>query len=205
MCLAYSTNIHNITSSIDYNYHRAFSVVISIDKQFPITVLELVLGGRLSSLSWFGTFSRHDKELAMQALRQVGLHEYAKRSFGTLSGGQMQRALIARALVQNPSVLLLDEPTANVDIEAEEGLYELINELKGKHTIIMVTHDIRAIINNVKKILCVQGRVALISPETICEHFALGLYHYPLIETTKSHFKAETFVKNAFHNTSSSS
>ncbi len=176
---------------------------LRFDKQFPITVLEVVLGGRLSSLSWFGTFSQYDKECALHALEQVGLQEYAKKAFGTLSGGQMQRVLIARALAQKPSTLLLDEPTANVDIEAEEGLYELINELKGQHTIIMVTHDIRAIINNVKKILCVQGRVALIQPETLCEHFAMGLYHYPLIETTKSHFKAETFVKNAFHNTSS--
>lgn len=171
---------------------------VKFDRQFPISVLELVLGGVLSSLSLFGSFGKQDKIKAMQALEQVGLESLANRPFGTLSGGQAQRVLIARALVQEPKILLLDEPTANVDIEAEANIYELILKLQGKHTCIMVTHDIRAIIQNVKKVLCVQGQVSIINPQTLCEHFALGLYHYPLIETQESHFKTESFAKTTF-------
>lgn len=171
---------------------------LRFDRQFPISVEALVLGGKASTLSFWGRYSKKAKEQAMHALDQVGLADYASRAFGTLSGGQAQRALIARALVQEPKILLLDEPTANVDIEAEANIYELILQLQGRHTIVMVTHDIRAIIGNVKKVLCVQGQVSVINPDKLCEHFALGLYHYPLIETTKSHLTKETFAKTTF-------
>ena len=171
---------------------------LRFDRQFQITVIELVLGGKLSGLSWFGRYAKQDKEKAMMALGQVGLMDVAEKSFGMLSGGQIQRALIARALVQEPKILLLDEPTANVDIEAEANIYELILKLQGKHTIVMVTHDIRAIIQNVKKVLCVQGKVAIVDPRQLCEHFALGLYHYPLIQTAASHLPTEIFAKTNF-------
>lgn len=171
---------------------------LRFDRQFPITVRELVLGGRISSLSWFGRYSKEDNERVFVALEKVGLEDFAKKPFGTLSGGQAQRALIARALVQEPKVLLLDEPTANVDIEAEADIYELLDELKGHLTILMVTHDIRAIIHKVKKVLCVQCHVAVMDPQKLCEHFALGLYHYPLFHIPESHFEMETFAKTRF-------
>jgi len=171
---------------------------LRFDRKFPITVEALVLGGKLSTLSFLGRYSKEVKAQAMYALEKVGLADYASRAFGTLSGGQAQRALIARALVQDPKILLLDEPTANVDAEAEANIYDLIIQLKGHHTILMVTHDIRAIIKNVKKVLCVQGQVSVVSPDKLCEHFALGLYHYPLIDTAESHLTTETFAKTTF-------
>lgn len=152
------------------------------DKQFPISVLEVVLGGLLSKLPWYGRFSQKDIEAALAALDQVGLLGFDKRSFGTLSGGQAQRVLIARALVSQPELLLLDEPTASVDSQAEADIYGLLKKLKGQMTILMITHDLRAAIDNVGRVFCVQGTLIALNPEEVCKHFAIGLYHPPLIQ-----------------------
>jgi zinc transport system ATP-binding protein len=157
------------------------------DKLFPISVMDLVLGGRLSKLPWWGSFSKEDREKALHALEQVNLVDLQNRPFGTLSGGQAQRALIARALAQEPKILLLDEPMACVDIQAEADIYDVLNKIKSTLTIMMVTHDIRAVIQQVKRVLCVQGGLMSFEPSQVCEHFALGLYHFPLIQTPKEH------------------
>jgi zinc transport system ATP-binding protein len=155
------------------------------DKQFPITVLEVVLLGRLAHLSWYGTYRRGDKEAAMRALERVGMAEYCDRVFGTLSGGQAQRTLIARAIVSDPTLLLLDEPTANIDSKAQNEIYELLQALRGEKTILMVTHDLNVAIHYVQRVVCVQQQVILLKPNEVCEHFALGLYHPPLMRTVK--------------------
>jgi zinc transport system ATP-binding protein len=156
------------------------------DREFPISVLELVLSGRLSRLPWYGKFSSEDKEAAMQALEQVRLSNFCQRPFGTLSGGQAQRALIARALVSDPQLLLLDEPTANVDSQAEADIYDILHSLRGKMTILMVTHDLNAAIEQVERVLLVQNTVTLLKPEEVCQHFAIGLYHAPLIQMPRT-------------------
>lgn len=151
------------------------------DRYFPISVMELVLGGRLSHLPWYGIYSKEDKEIARAALNQVGLHHLKDRAFGTLSGGQQQRCLIARALATQPKILFLDEPTANVDPTAEHEILELLHALKGVITILMVTHNLQTAINYVDRILCVQQSAIPYSPQEVCEHYALGLYHPPLV------------------------
>jgi zinc transport system ATP-binding protein len=155
---------------------------LRFDRQFPISVMELVLSGRLSHLPWYGMFSQADKMAALEALEKVGLTEFQNKAFGTLSGGQAQRALIARALVSNPQLLLLDEPTASVDTQAEADIYNLLSQLRGNMTILMVTHDLRTAIDHVERVLCVQGSVISLKPQEVCEHFAIGLYHPPLIQ-----------------------
>ena len=144
--------------------------------------MELVLSGRLRDLPWYGKFSHADKRAALEALEQVGLTAFQNNPFGTLSGGQAQRALIARALVSKPKLLLLDEPTASVDTQAEADIYHFLSQLRGKMTILMVTHDLRAAIDQVDRVLCVQGSIISLKPQEVCEHFALGLYHPPLIQ-----------------------
>jgi zinc transport system ATP-binding protein len=153
------------------------------DRQFPISVMELVLSGRLSQLPWHGQYSSADKLAAQQALHRVGIAHLQHQAFGTLSGGQAQRALIARALVSNPKLLLLDEPTASVDSQAEADIYALLNELRGTMTILMVTHDLRAAVDQVERVICVQGTAMVLHTSEVCEHFALGLYHTPLQQT----------------------
>ncbi len=165
---------------------------LRFDRQFPITVIELVLEGRLAHLPWWGKFSKKDREKALQALEMVGLAQLKNRPFGTLSGGQAQRVLIARALAQEPEILFLDEPTANVDVQAESDIRDILYKVNKTLTILMVTHDIRAVISQVGKVLCIQGKVEYIAPQALCEHFALGLYHFPLIETPLTHLKSIT-------------
>ena len=152
---------------------------LRFDKDFPISVFELVLSGRLSNLSWYGRFSQEDKNLGMQMLERVGMADFKNASFGTLSGGQAQRVLIARALVSNPKLLLLDEPTAGVDNDAENEIYQILRTLDDV-TILMVTHHLQAAMQQVQRVLFVKQNVISLKPEQVCEHFAIGLYHPPL-------------------------
>ncbi len=156
------------------------------DRDFPISVLEVVMMGMLGKLSWRGSYPPDAKRKALLALERVGLAHKANASFGTLSGGEAQRTLIGRAIADAPSVLLLDEPTANVDIEAEKSIYAQLLELNQTMTILMVTHDLQTIVDKAGKLLCVQRQVTALKAKEVCEHFALGLYHTPL--TSKRHF-----------------
>lgn len=159
---------------------------VRFDKQFPISVLEVVLQGRLSNLTWYGQYHKDDKQAAYEALEKVGLIHLKDRAFGTLSGGQAQRTLIARALVSNPDLLLLDEPTASVDPQTQKEIYSLLQQLHGKMTILMVTHDLNVAIEYVQRVLCVQNTVITLTPQEVCDHFAMGLYHTPLITRLNS-------------------
>ncbi|MBS0621589.1 MAG: metal ABC transporter ATP-binding protein [Verrucomicrobia bacterium] len=150
---------------------------LPFDRHFPMSVLELVLGGLLSEAPWFGGYGRKNKNRALHALEHVDLLNEAHAHCGSLSGGQLQRALIARAIVSHPHLLLLDEPTANIDHQAEEHLWELLNQFKGKMAIGMVTHDLDAAVNRVDRIVCVHRTVYPLPREEVCKHFALGLYH----------------------------
>ncbi len=159
---------------------------IYFDRSFPISVLDVVMMGSLKHLSWFGTYPKGTRKRALDVLERVELSHKAKAPFGTLSGGELQRALIARAILDNPRLLVLDEPTANIDAEGEKIVYQLLLELNKTMGILMVTHDLQTIVNKVERLLCVQRRVTSLKSTEICEHFALGLYHTPL--STKPHF-----------------
>lgn len=150
-----------------------------LDRQFPITALGVVLMGCLEKSTW-RSYSPHAKDKARQALHRVGLSDFQDRAFGTLSGGQAQRTLFARALVSEPSILLLDEPTASVDPDAEETIYNLLEGLKRSMTILMVTHDLQIMMKKVDRFLCVNRQVTAYSSSQVCDHFTQGLYH-PLI------------------------
>jgi manganese/zinc/iron transport system ATP- binding protein len=115
----------------------------SVDWDFPITVFDVVLMGRYNRLGLFGRPRRADREAAMLALEQVGMSAYVHRQISELSGGQQQRVFIARALVQDPEVFLMDEPFSGVDLTTEQEILELLVKLKslGK-TILIVFHDL---------------------------------------------------------------
>lgn len=151
-----------------------------VDRQFPITVEEVVQMGCLSKTSFLGTLTQVYKKKALEALDRVGMADKKHDSFGKLSGGQAQRVLIARALAGDPKILLLDEPTASVDPQAEQDILSILSSLKGSITILMVTHDLQTILEKTEKLLCVHRDVHTLSPSTVCEHFGLGLYHSPL-------------------------
>jgi len=150
-----------------------------LDRQFPITVLEVVMMGCLDRSPWH-SYTKDAKEKARETLKDVNMLDFQNDSFGTLSGGQAQRVLIARALVSKPSILLLDEPTASVDAAAEESIYKLLHHLKGTMTIVMVTHDLQVMMQQVDRFICVHKEVTSYSQAQVCDHFAQGLYHPPL-------------------------
>lgn len=130
-----------------------------LDPQFPVSVLDVVLMGRAGSAPIFGGYRRDDREAARAALRDVELSDLASRSFAALSGGQRQRVLLARALVCQPQLLLLDEPMANLDIKVQDDLYRLLHDLSQRMTIIMVSHDVRFVSEQVRRVVCVNRTV----------------------------------------------
>ena len=133
---------------------------LSYDPRFPMTVLDIVLMGRLR-FGKGGFYSKRDKVAALSALEMVGIADIAGQLFSEQSGGQRQRALIARALAGDPDLLLLDEPTANVDIEAEAKMLDIIRELNQRMTIIMVSHDLSFVSDIVKSVICVNRKVVV--------------------------------------------
>jgi len=151
-----------------------------LDRQFPITALDVVkMGALLPSLFCSYTQSSHEEALMM--LDKVGLKEMAQTPFGSLSGGQSQRVLIARALMGHPHYLFLDEATASVDPSAEKHFHKLIHKLKGTITIVMVTHDLPMEMSYIDRFFCVYHNITPYSPAQVCDHFSKGLYHPPLM------------------------
>ncbi|MFY7843036.1 MAG: metal ABC transporter ATP-binding protein [Rhabdochlamydiaceae bacterium] len=151
-----------------------------LDKHFPITVEELVLTGALSQCRWWGGYPKKTYQSVDTVLEKVSLLDFKKKPFNTLSGGQAQRVLLARALISQPSLLVLDEATANVDQESEHAIYHLLSDLKDSLTIVMVTHDFSAILNQADQLLFIKNTVSSLKKEEACAHYAVGLYHPPL-------------------------
>jgi zinc transport system ATP-binding protein len=133
----------------------------NVDPRFPASVTDVTLMGRVSKGRNFGPYRQVDREAAWRALRQVDLYEFRNRPFADLSGGQRQRVLIARALAAEPELLLLDEPTASLDVRMEEELYGLLKELNARLTIVLVSHDLGFVSKFVKSVVCVKRRVVV--------------------------------------------
>jgi len=127
----------------------------AFSRDFPITVEQVVLMGRLGTGSWLGGWRRADRAAVSRALSEVEAEDLARRQIGTLSGGQLQRVLVARALVGEPRILILDEPTANVDQRLEGDIFELLEELNQRMTILVVSHDVAFISSYVKRVACI--------------------------------------------------
>jgi zinc transport system ATP-binding protein len=134
----------------------------SFPRDFPISVEQVVLLGRLGSgrrslLDALrpGRVTRKDREAARSALAEVEAEDIATRQIGGLSGGQLQRVLLARALVGEPRILILDEPTANIDQRVENEIFDLLKQLNRRMTILVVSHDIAFISQYVSRVACI--------------------------------------------------
>lgn len=133
--------------------------VSDIDKSFPISVCEVVLSGLQARKRLLGRYSAADKAKALQLLDLCGIESIARRPIGELSGGQLQRTLLCRALISDPKVLILDEPANFVDNKFEKELYAILRQLNDRMAIIMVSHDLGTITSHVKSIVCVNRHV----------------------------------------------
>lgn len=118
----------------------------SVDWDFPTNVLDVVLMGRYGHLGWFRRPTNKDKELALVALKKFEMEDYTDRQIGELSGGQQQRVFLARAIIQDAQIYLMDEPFGGVDAKSEKMTLDLLEEFReqGK-TIIVVTHDLQSL------------------------------------------------------------
>ncbi|MCG8564633.1 MAG: ABC transporter ATP-binding protein [Desulfobacterales bacterium] len=130
-----------------------------LDMNFPASVMDVALMGRLGKFTF--RYSRADRKMAMEALDRVDMVDFKTHGFHQLSGGQKQRVLIARALCSQPRLLLLDEPTANVDHETEENLFTILKELNRDMTILLVSHDLGFVSQYVKSVICVNRQVVI--------------------------------------------
>ncbi|RXK88121.1 ABC transporter ATP-binding protein [Chlorobaculum sp. 24CR] len=154
---------------------------LDFDRSFPISAMEVVLMGRLSRKKLFQRYGRQDRQKALEALETTGLASLAQRRIGALSGGELQRALIARALAGEPELLLLDEPTASVDPDMKTTIYDLLDQLKKSHTIVLVTHDTGTIARHVSRIACLNCTLDMHEPGSTLGRSALdSLYGYPV-------------------------
>ncbi len=131
-----------------YNYREIAYVPqrSTVDWDFPVNLLDMVLMGRYSHCGWIRRPRREDVDKAWQSLELVGLTAYAHRPIGQLSGGQQQRGFLARALVQDARMYLLDEPFIGVDIATEKIMVTLLKKLRGQgKTILVVHHDLQTL------------------------------------------------------------
>jgi len=131
----------------------------NLDSKFPVTATDVVLMGRLGKTRTLGFYAKSDRQAAREMLTRVGLEKLQNRPLASLSGGQKQRVLIARALVSEPRMLLLDEPSSSLDDYVEQELYDLLQELNKELTIVVVSHDVAYVSRYVEKVICVNREV----------------------------------------------
>ena len=143
-------------SSIGYLAQRA-----RLGIESPVTVQEVVSAGRAPRHGIVGRLGRHDRVLVDQAIDRVGLGALTRVPVATLSGGQQQRAFIAKALAGEPQLLVLDEPTAGVDVDAQESLAALLDELHRElgATVLLVSHEFGAVERFVERLVLVRGTI----------------------------------------------
>jgi len=146
-----------------------------LDAAFPVTVLDVVMMGCLGG-NRFGPPPRRARLRGIESLREVGCENLQRRAFGALSTGQQQRALLARALVTEPELLILDEPTANLDPSIQDDLYELLHRLNQRMTVIVVSHDVAFVSKYVTRVVCVNRDVVLHPTKDVTSDMLSALY-----------------------------
>ncbi|EOM75487.1 metal ABC transporter ATP-binding protein [Rhodococcus rhodnii] len=152
-----------------------------IDWDFPLSVRDVVATGRYGHARWFRGLRRADRDAVAEALDLAGLRDLADRQIGQLSGGQRKRVFVARALAQQASILLLDEPFAGVDKGSEAGIVALLRDLAtGGATILVATHDLHSLPSLADRAIVVDGRIIaagptadVVRPEILARTFGL--------------------------------
>jgi zinc transport system ATP-binding protein len=152
----------------------------SVDKKFPICVEEVILSGLSSKRSLTGRFTQEQREKARETIIRMGLEGLEKRPIGQLSGGQLQRVLLGRAVISDPHLLILDEPSTYIDKHFEARLYELLIEINKDCAIVLVSHDIGTVLQNVKSIACVNETLDYHPDTGITSEWLEKNFHCPI-------------------------
>jgi zinc transport system ATP-binding protein len=125
----------------------------------PLSIEDLVLSGLTKKNSYFPWFNQEEKKMCEIILKKFDLYQLKNKSFSEISGGQKQKTLLARTLISNPEIIILDEPNNHLDIKTEQDLYLKLKELNQEKTIILVTHDISAVSKYVKTVVCINKNI----------------------------------------------
>lgn len=133
---------------------------LQFDPSFPVSALDVVLMGR-AERHRLGPYRKADRTRAEEALERVRLAHVARRGFPRLSGGERQRVLVAQALVSDPEMLFLDEPTANVAANVEHEIYDLLRDLNDRLTIVVVSHNLNVVTRHASHLACVNRTASL--------------------------------------------
>ncbi|MDX4025404.1 ABC transporter ATP-binding protein [Aliarcobacter skirrowii] len=154
----------------------------NLNIDFPITALEVVLMGHVSSKKRIFGYSKDEISCALESLNQVGMKDYANKKIGDLSGGQRQRVFIARALCSNPKIMLLDEPTASIDVQGQQEIYELLRELNKSICIVVVSHDLSILLNYAKNVAHINRSLVYHSLDEVQKNVTLADDHLCEVE-----------------------
>jgi zinc transport system ATP-binding protein len=169
----------DLVSNFGNNLIGYLPQVTNIDKKFPITVLNVVLSGLMSKKKMFQKFTPDDITYVKELLFAMGLYQIRRKAIGQLSGGQIQRVMLCRAIVNNPKLLILDEPDTFVDSKFENELYEKLSDMNNDMAIMLVSHDVGTITSHVKSIACV-NRTVHYHPTNIITQRQLEAYDCPI-------------------------
>lgn len=168
--------IRPLSGSVSYYRNGALTPHISIgylpqyndiDRRFPISVAEVVLSGLSKQKSLLKAFTHFHYEQVSETLRRIGMDDFKDRPINTLSGGQLQRVFLARAIVARPDVVVLDEPNTYIDKQFQEQMYEMLDTINQDCAVVVVSHDIGTILQNVKTVACVN--------KTLHYHNSIGI------------------------------
>lgn len=156
------------------------------DRSFPITVADVVMSGLQSERGFLHRYGKNEYARAKALMQRTHIENIADKLIGEISGGQMQRALLCRAIIMEPKLLIMDEPTTFVDNRFEGELYEMLDELSAKMAIIVVSHDVGTISSHVKSIVCVNRTVHRHNSNIISQQ-QLDNYNCPIQIVTHGH------------------
>lgn len=171
----------------DNHYKIGYMPQVSqFDMRFPISIEEVVLSGLQTEKGFFGRYTKEDKRLAHKTLEKMGIAKLASRPIGEVSGGEMQRALLCRAIISEPKLLILDEPTNFVDNSFEREFYAMVQDLSQNMAVMIVSHDLGTITSVVKSIVCV-NRTAHRHDSNVLTEEQLRNYNCPIQIVSHGH------------------
>ena len=147
-----------------------------IDKKFPINVHDVILSGLTLRGKFIKHYSAHDKRKVRPVAEKMGVENLLGRAIGELSGGQLQRVLLGRAIIDNPKLIILDEPSSYVDKLFETNFYKLLDEINREIAIVLVSHDVGTIISQVKNIACINQFLHYHCGSDISQEWLMGAY-----------------------------
>lgn len=154
----------------------------NVNINFPIKVIEIVMMGLSKKNPFSFRYTKDEIADAIDTLKQVGIEGEAHKKIGSLSGGQRQRVMIARALYTNPKILLLDEPTASIDVNGQKQIYDLLKELNKKITIIVVSHDLSVIVEYATKVAHINKKLSFHDLSSMQKELDLTQNHFCEVE-----------------------